>query len=88
MARCPLFQVGIYQIAGRLLPTSRMSHSDEPLLTTVKVKVYCSCKMPQVGRERMAQCTKCLKWYHGKCEDIPKTVFYKSKRTPYYCKYC
>ena len=35
--------------------------SYEPLLTTVKVKVYCSRKMPQIGRERMAQRTKCLK---------------------------
>ena len=61
--------------------------SDEPLLTTVKVNVYCSCKMPQVGRERMAQCTKCLKWYHKRCENITKTVFCKSKKTSYCCKY-
>ena len=76
---------------GRDLPDRRKitPHiSDEPLFTTVKVEVYCSCKMPQVGRERMAQCTECLKWYHERCENIPKTVFCKSKRTPYSCKYC
>ena len=53
--------------------------SDEPMNTTVKVKVYCSSKMPQVGKERMAQCTKCLKWYHERCENIPKTVFVRAR---------
>ena len=30
----------------------------------VKVKVYYSCRMPEVGRKRRAQCTKYQKGYH------------------------
>lgn len=63
--------------------------SEEPLLMAVKVNVYCSCRMPQVGRERMAQCSKCHEWYHERCEDIPKTVFCRNRnKILFYCKYC
>ena len=65
------------------------SVTDEPLLTTIKIKVYCSCRMPQSGQEKMAQCNKCHRWYHQRCENIPKQVFIRSKnRTIFYCKYC
>ena len=42
-------------------------------------EVYCSCRMPQPGKEKIAQCNQCLRWYHQKYEDIPKLVFSKSK---------
>ena len=54
-------------------------------IPTVAEEVYCSCRMPQSGKEKMAQCNQCLRWYHQKCEDIPKQVFSKSKnRTPFF----
>ena len=37
--------------------------------------VYCHCRMPDDGEERMAQCTGCKEWYHESCESIPQAVF-------------
>ena len=37
---------------------------DEPVLTTVNIRIYCSCRKPQLGKDKMAQCTACQEWYH------------------------
>ena len=37
--------------------------------------VYCYCRMPNDGEERMAECTVCKEWYHESCENIPQAVF-------------
>ena len=39
------------------------------------IKIYCSCRLPYDGSERMAQCHRCGEWYYANCEKIPQTVF-------------
>ena len=36
---------------------------DELVLTTVNTRIYCSCRMPQLGKDKMAQCTLCKEWF-------------------------
>ena len=43
---------------------------DELVLATVNTRIYCSCRMPQAGNDKMAQCTSCDEWFHQRCENI------------------
>ena len=62
---------------------------DERVLEVLKVKVYCSCRMPEMGREKMAQCAICQEWYHQNCEKIPSVVFSRGKRRiSFICENC
>ena len=61
---------------------------DELVLTTVNTRIYCSCRMPQLGKDKMAQCTLCKEWFHQQCENIPKEVFVRKNRLPFVCKHC
>ena len=45
----------------------------KPVRKTLSISIYCSCR--QVERYPMAECDVCKKWYHEKCENIPKEVF-------------
>ena len=47
--------------------------------------VYCHCRMPDDGEERMAQCTGCKEWYHESCENIPQAIF-KDDSNDWKCK--
>ena len=49
--------------------------------------VYCHCRMPNDGEERMAECTVCKEWYHESCENIPQAVFTDSSND-WKCKVC
>ena len=49
------------------------SIDQEQTLSTVKVKVFCSCRLP--SEEMMACCSQCGIWYHKRCENIPAIVF-------------
>ena len=42
------------------------------------VPIYCSCRLPDNGEERMVRCSRCGEWYHQSCERIPPKVFQKS----------
>ena len=35
----------------------------------------------------MAECSRCVEWYHRKCEVIPKEVFAKPNAT-WECSFC
>ena len=39
------------------------------------ISVYCSCRLPDNGQERMARCSNCQEWYHQSCEGIAHCVF-------------
>ena len=41
---------------------------------TVNTQIYCFCRMPQLGKDKMAQCTLCKEWFHQQCENIQKEV--------------
>ena len=51
---------------------------EEEVVKELKVKVYCSCRMPQ-DRKKMAQCIKCNDWFHQTCENIAASVFRKKE---------
>ncbi len=43
-----------------------------PLVNKFKIKLFCTCKMPEVGsQENMAYCPSCHQWFHKTCEQIP-----------------
>ena len=51
------------------------------------VSVHCSCRLPDNGEEKMAQCGKCSIWYHQSCEEISDTVFELSTKS-WLCSKC
>ena len=57
---------------------SNVKHSQE-------VELHCSCYMPEVEGDVMAQCGDV--WYHQHCMDIPREVFGDSD-VPWVCKNC
>ena len=40
-----------------------------------RIRIYCTCRLPDDCSRRMAQCHRCQEWYHEDCENIPLTVF-------------
>ena len=58
---------------------------EEEVVKEQKIKVYCSCRMPQ-DRKKMAQCVKCNDWFHQTCENIAASVF--RKKEPFTCSSC
>ena len=69
-------------------PGRDLLQQQEAILKTVKIRIYCSCRMPQLGMDKMAQCIVCQEWYHQQCENIPKEVFVRKNRLPFVCKCC
>ena len=60
--------------------------------TTVKLTLYCHCRMPwrsvdkKLPGMKMAECEICCKWFHQNCEGIPDTVFRDA--ASWTCKAC
>lgn len=40
------------------------------------ISIMCTCRLPDNGKEKMAQCRNCREWFHKSCEGIPKEVFH------------
>ena len=69
---------------GKMKPfprESEITHKRVRPTTTVKLNLYCHCRMPwrpsdkEVRGMAMAECEICLKWFHQKCENIPDSIF-------------
>ncbi len=59
-----------------------------PLVKKFKIKLFCTCKMPEVGsQENMAYCPSCHQWFHKTCEQIPDKIF-KDKKEKFTCSKC
>ena len=60
---------------------SASRHQRVKVTTTVKLNLYCHCRMPwkpsdsEVRGMAMAECDICLKWFHQKCEIIHDSIF-------------
>ena len=50
-----------------------------------RIKVFCTCRMPDSGRE-MVQCTTCKEWFHTDCVKVPKLVLCNDDA--WHCKSC
>ena len=48
---------------------------EEEVVKELKIKVYCSCRMPQ-NRNKIAQC---INWFHQTCENIAVSIFRKKE---------
>lgn len=35
------------------------------------IKVYCTCRMPEIDGIDMVQCSRCNEWYHVGCVTVP-----------------
>ena len=72
---------------GKLEPfPSQMMRARRPIRNE-NVGIYCTCRLPDNGEERMAMCSKCGEWFHETCQKIPKTVF-KQDRQKWFCTSC
>lgn len=38
---------------------------------TEVMKVYCVCRMPEEGGEKMISCDTCQQWFHDQCVSVP-----------------
>ena len=54
---------------------------------TEYINVYCSCRLPDNGEEKMAKCASCSEWYHQICERISSNIFHK-KASIWKCSKC
>lgn len=87
---------------GELTPfpetRSTLTFNSRRISTTMKIKVYCVCRRPELFRipkkgedrhkdEDMHSCERCHEWFHRKCENIPDRAF-KSNETVWICKSC
>ena len=55
---------------------------------TRTVDLHCSCRLPEVRGDKMAECDTCKIWYHQHCMDIPDYVFDDDSDVPWTCKTC
>ena len=53
----------------------------------VEIQLYCSCRLPDNGAERMVQCNRCRTWYHQSCELVDTEVFTRKSQV-WYCTIC
>lgn len=51
------------------------------------IKIYCSCRLPDNGKEKMAKCVSCSEWFHQSCQRIPPSVF-NDKKSLWKCSQC
>ena len=35
-----------------------------------RIKLFCKCRFPDNGKEKMIQCVSCKQWYHQSCKYI------------------
>ena len=54
---------------------------------TETMGIYCVCRMPEEGGERMIRCDTCKEWYHDNCVFIPKEAW-KNKEYIWNCSDC
>lgn len=66
-------------------PAQQKPHTEAGSSSVYKVKVFCSCRMPNNGKKYI-QCSKCQEWYHPTCETIPKSA--SKKENAWYCMKC
>ena len=54
---------------------------------TETMGIYCVCRMPEEGGERMIRCDTCKEWYHDNCVFIPKEAW-KNEENIWNCSDC
>ena len=70
-----------------MFPFKKLRRVKKAVKTMEKVRIYCSCCMPDLPDTKWIECTKCKEWYHAiSCVVVPRTAF-KSK-VPWFCLKC
>ena len=58
----------------RLTPFPKGEDTDDtlprPQRNLFTIKLYCTCRMPDIYDEKMINCDRCQKWYHFRCVDM------------------
>lgn len=47
--------------------------------TIKRISVYCICRLPDNGEEKMIRCNQCREWFHQSCEKVTDNVFASPK---------
>jgi len=81
-------------MANKLLPFPQMDGKcKQNPFKTMKIPLLCSCRQYWVQSDerisimKSAQCSKCKKWFHQTCENIPD-VAYKDENSAWFCAKC
>ena len=57
---------------GKITPFPKVKNSSNILTRskhqTIKINVYCLCRLPDLYDHEMIQCDICKRWYHYKCD--------------------
>lgn len=48
---------------------------EELVIKRIPVTLYCNCRLPDNGEEKMARCDSCKIWFHKSCQKIPSAIF-------------
>ena len=63
---------------GKITPFPKVKNSLNILTRsthqTIKINVYCLCRLPDLYDHEMIQCDICKRWYHCKCVTVPEDV--------------
>ncbi|KAI4805818.1 hypothetical protein KUCAC02_010414 [Chaenocephalus aceratus] len=55
----------------------------------IQVPLWCSCRLPDNGEEKMAECGGCDDYYHKTCASIPREVFQNNQKAKEWrCRDC
>ena len=68
-----------------MFPIDRYRHSENKVKATKMIAVYCFCRMPELLRSEMIQCTDCKEWFHI---DLCVTVDKKARSLKWQCIAC
>jgi len=58
---------------------SKSPRSKELVKTTVMENLHCICRRRYKQKDKMKQCSKCCRWYHVDCLQIPTNVLVKGR---------
>ena len=52
-------------------PNRKACQESEPLMTSFLIELWCVCRLPQYAFQHMVECTKCRRWFHKPCVNLP-----------------
>ena len=72
---------------GRLEMFPILERKKPAISSTDILPVHCLCNMPEIVGADMAECSKCTKWFHVTCVNVPKEIFSDSTIS-WFCPLC
>ena len=68
-------------------PLAKKRRPLNSVVDTVKINIFCTCRLPYKEDERMVGCDKCDEWYHIDCLSTPLQNLVREKEN-WFCEKC